>query len=276
MGTVPARDAAVGAGAAGARSRPAGWDQFVLGYSASAPGCRPATTSGRPAGEAVSRPDLRTRSPAVQRHAPARTTWLSAELRLAAAGLVPWPWSRWPTPSPGTVTTTRCRALRARLLAVGTRRPALAGPAARGRDDGAPAGGGMTTGEVADVLGGPSRRYYDSVTLMLVSRDVLAVDEVSAAQVAMGTELNLDLLRGMASRRRPTPAARLVVGRCARTAGAVEPLVALEQALAAASAGSAGGDELAGDGLHRAPWRQPPGVPVEPDLALVSVPARTP
>ena len=39
--------------------------------------------------------------------------------------------------------------------------------------------------------------YHDSVTLMLVSRTVADVDGVTAAQVAMGTELNLDVLRGM-------------------------------------------------------------------------------
>lgn len=39
--------------------------------------------------------------------------------------------------------------------------------------------------------------YHDSVTLLQVSRDVAAVDGVAAAQVAMGTELNLDVLRGM-------------------------------------------------------------------------------
>ncbi len=55
----------------------------------------------------------------------------------------------------------------------------------------------MSTGQVADVLEVRRGAYYDSVTLMQVSRDVLAVDGVSAAQVAMGTELNLDLLRGM-------------------------------------------------------------------------------
>jgi FdrA protein len=39
--------------------------------------------------------------------------------------------------------------------------------------------------------------YHDSVTLLQVSRDVAAVDGVTAAQVAMGTDLNLDVLRGM-------------------------------------------------------------------------------
>ncbi len=39
--------------------------------------------------------------------------------------------------------------------------------------------------------------YHDSVTLMQVSRAVSTVDGVQAALVAMGTELNLDLLDGM-------------------------------------------------------------------------------
>jgi FdrA protein len=39
--------------------------------------------------------------------------------------------------------------------------------------------------------------YHDSVTLMLVSRAVAAVPGVLAAQVAMGTGLNLEVLRGM-------------------------------------------------------------------------------
>jgi FdrA protein len=39
--------------------------------------------------------------------------------------------------------------------------------------------------------------YHDSVTLLQVSRTLAAVDGVLAAQVAMGTELNLDVLRTM-------------------------------------------------------------------------------
>ena len=39
--------------------------------------------------------------------------------------------------------------------------------------------------------------YHDSVTLLQVSRTLAAVDGVHAAQVAMGTELNLDVLRTM-------------------------------------------------------------------------------
>jgi len=39
--------------------------------------------------------------------------------------------------------------------------------------------------------------YHDSVTLLQVSRTLAAVEGVHAAQVAMGTELNLDVLRTM-------------------------------------------------------------------------------
>ncbi len=42
-----------------------------------------------------------------------------------------------------------------------------------------------------------SGAYYDSVTLMQVSRQVAGVDGVSQAQVAMATELNLEVLHGM-------------------------------------------------------------------------------
>lgn len=40
-------------------------------------------------------------------------------------------------------------------------------------------------------------QYHDSVALMQTSRTLSTVDGVTAAQVAMGTELNLDLLAGM-------------------------------------------------------------------------------
>ena len=39
--------------------------------------------------------------------------------------------------------------------------------------------------------------YLDSVTLMQVSRTVAAAPGVEAAQVAMATELNLEVIRGM-------------------------------------------------------------------------------
>jgi hypothetical protein len=68
-----------------------GWDRFVLGLLGLGPGLTP-TGDDLLAGLLVglsARPDLRDPLAAtVQRHAPARTTWLSAELlRLAAAGL---------------------------------------------------------------------------------------------------------------------------------------------------------------------------------------------
>ncbi len=113
--------------------------------------------------------------------------------------------------------------------------------------------------------------YYDSVSLMQVSRDVAAVDGVAAAQVAMATELNLDLMRGMGFTI-PADAGPndLVVAVRAADEGALErATAALEQALAASSAGGGGsfGDEPAprtlGSAAHRAGGA---------DLALVSVP----
>ena len=42
-----------------------------------------------------------------------------------------------------------------------------------------------------------SGAYADSVALLQVSRDVAAIDGVLAAQVAMATPLNVDVLAGM-------------------------------------------------------------------------------
>jgi FdrA protein len=113
--------------------------------------------------------------------------------------------------------------------------------------------------------------YVDSVSLMQVSRDVAAVDGVSAAQVAMGTELNLDLLRGMGFAP-PADAGPndLVVAVRAEDDNALErATAALEQALAAVSAGSSGsfGDEPPPRTIGSA-TRRAGGA----DLALVSVP----
>jgi FdrA protein len=52
----------------------------------------------------------------------------------------------------------------------------------------------MAAGSTVEVRRGA---YYDSVTLMQVSRAVTQVDGVQAAMVAMGTELNLEMLSGM-------------------------------------------------------------------------------
>jgi hypothetical protein len=86
------RDAAVPApGTAGAPAANPGWDRLVLGLLGLGPGLTPAgddLLAGLLVGLSA-RPDLRDPLAAsVQRHAPSRTTWLSAELlRLAAAGL---------------------------------------------------------------------------------------------------------------------------------------------------------------------------------------------
>ena len=114
--------------------------------------------------------------------------------------------------------------------------------------------------------------YHDSVTLMQVSRDVAAVDGVTAAQVAMGTELNLDLLRGMGFA--PPPAAGpndLVVAVRADDDDAVARAVA---AMELALAGGIGQQRAA------SPATSPPPRTVASaarrtggaDLALVSVP----
>jgi FdrA protein len=115
--------------------------------------------------------------------------------------------------------------------------------------------------------------YHDSVTLMQVSRDVVAVDGVSAAQVAMGTELNLDLLRGMGfDPPKAGPNDLVVAVRAADDDAVARATAAMEQALAAASAGSSGGDGLGGS--EPAPRtvasaaRRTGGA----DIALVSVP----
>ena len=39
--------------------------------------------------------------------------------------------------------------------------------------------------------------YYDSVFLMLITRDVKKLDGIAEAVVSMGTEMNLDLLKDM-------------------------------------------------------------------------------
>ena len=47
--------------------------------------------------------------------------------------------------------------------------------------------------------------YHDSVTLMQVSKAVAATPGVSAVQVAMATELNVEVLTGMGSPCLATP-----------------------------------------------------------------------
>jgi succinyl-CoA synthetase alpha subunit len=114
--------------------------------------------------------------------------------------------------------------------------------------------------------------YHDSVTLMQVSRDVTAGDGVEAAQVAMGTELNLDLLRGMGFDPPEAGPNDLVVAvRVTDAAALPDALSRLDAALTASSAGGTG--PLAGAApeprtLQSAVRRSPS----PPTLALVSVP----
>lgn len=120
-------------------------------------------------------------------------------------------------------------------------------------------------------------QYHDSVTLLAVSRTVAAVDGVAAAQVAMATPLNRDVLEGMGFELPPTSPEDLVVALrfaedAADAAGAV-PAEVRDRALA-----------VLAEALSRRPT--PPGVTAaeparttgaalrrEPaPLALVSVP----
>jgi FdrA protein len=115
--------------------------------------------------------------------------------------------------------------------------------------------------------------YHDSVTLMQVSRQVADVDGVEAAQVAMGTELNLDFMRG-AGFDPPVDAGPndLVVAVRAGGDDAVSAALSrLEEVLTTTGGG-------AGDGLGgRDPEPRTIGSAVRraaepPSLALVSVP----
>lgn len=116
--------------------------------------------------------------------------------------------------------------------------------------------------------------YHDSVTLMQVSRDVTAVDGVLAAQVAMGTELNLDLMRGVGFEPPPDvgPNDLVVVVRATEAAVVPEALARLEAALAASTRGSSG-DGLGGAGPEpRTLFSAVRRSAEPPNLALVSVP----
>ncbi|HEX8497536.1 MAG TPA: hypothetical protein VF661_10110 [Actinomycetales bacterium] len=112
--------------------------------------------------------------------------------------------------------------------------------------------------------------YQDSVTLMQVSRTLASLPGVLAAQVAMGTELNLDVLSGMGL---GAPAGTgpndLVVALSVEDDSAVaQALAALEAALAApASTGSMGEQPplTTGSALRRSPA----------GLVLVSVPGES-
>jgi FdrA protein len=128
----------------------------------------------------------------------------------------------------------------------------------------------MSESTVVEVRRGS---YHDSVTLMQVSRTLGAVDGVSAAQVAMATDLNLDVLRGMGfDPPEGTGPNDLVLALRATDDAAIERArAALEQALTRTPGG---GDGDVGFGAAPPPRtvgaaaRRSPGA----DLALISVP----
>jgi FdrA protein len=110
--------------------------------------------------------------------------------------------------------------------------------------------------------------YHDSVALMQVSRQVADVDGVGGALVAMGTELNLEVLVGMGFATPDAGPNDLVVAvRAADDAAIAAAVAALEQALTARVEPAAGGFGSA-----------PPArtvraaVTAGTDLVLVSVP----
>jgi FdrA protein len=111
--------------------------------------------------------------------------------------------------------------------------------------------------------------YHDSVTLMQVSRRVGDVDGVTSALVAMGTELNLDVLTGMGFRPPEAGPNDLVVAiRAADDATIDAALEELESALVSGSGG--GGQRDFGEGPPPRTVRD--GVAHGAELAVISVP----
>lgn len=115
--------------------------------------------------------------------------------------------------------------------------------------------------------------YHDSVTLLVVSRDVRATEGVSDALVAMATELNLDVLDDLGFDRTTvadaTPNDLIIALRADDDAGVASALAAVERSLAASSKGSvsAGGFATPPSRTLGAAARRG-----EVNLALISVP----
>ena len=122
---------------------------------------------------------------------------------------------------------------------------------------------------MADHLDVRSGAYADSVSLMQVSRRVGDVEGVSKALIAMGTELNLDLLAGMGFARPDAGPNDLVV---AIRAGSDDVLDAALAELAAALAASRGGAGQASFGDAPPPRTVRDAAAFGGDLALISVP----
>jgi FdrA protein len=113
-----------------------------------------------------------------------------------------------------------------------------------------------------------SGAYADSVTLLQVSRDVAATEGVEAAQVAMATALNVEVLGGMGFDVPPASPNDMVVAIRAADDDAVRRgLTAVDQALAGAVRRPSGPAELAAHRTTAAALRDTPGA-----LVLVSTP----
>lgn len=116
--------------------------------------------------------------------------------------------------------------------------------------------------------------YHDSVSLMQVSRQVAATSGVVAAQVAMATELNVEVLTGMGFAIPPEAGANdLVIALRGESAESLDGgLAAVEEALAGLRSAGRGGT-----GMGEAPPPRTIGSAAragEANLALVSVPGR--
>lgn len=113
-------------------------------------------------------------------------------------------------------------------------------------------------------------RYYDSVRLMQVSRDVLAVPGVTEALVAMATELNLELLGGMGfstDEVEPCGPNDLLIAVAAEDAEVLAAAQGVAAAALAVSAVTADGATLAAERPRRVETAA-----VDANIALVSVP----
>jgi succinyl-CoA synthetase alpha subunit len=122
---------------------------------------------------------------------------------------------------------------------------------------------------VADHVELRTGAYFDSVTLMQVSRTVATAPGVEAAQVAMATELNLEVIRGMGFDVPASAPNDLVVAIRGEDDGVAAGLAALEGALTQKRSATSA------SGFGDAPAPRTLGGAIRlsgADLALVSVP----
>jgi succinyl-CoA synthetase alpha subunit len=114
--------------------------------------------------------------------------------------------------------------------------------------------------------------YYDSVFLMLISGEVKKTAGVRDATVAMGTPMNLDLLRSQgfsaAALKEATPNDLVIAVDCETADAAKAAVAAAKQALTRKSKAATG------EGVHVAPTTLAAALKVEPDanLAVISLP----